>query len=139
MIEKGCVIRKKGELVEVLISSKAQCESCGLCHPASPTGRKVFAYDGLGAKINDTVEVFISPAVQVKISFILYMLPVLFFFLFYLLYSLYLYRFFQNKATELISALCGFSGIYLAFLITRIYQRSVIKNIRDKNYLTKIL
>ncbi len=139
MIEQGYVSKIDGNLAEILIDAKPECSHCEACIYFSSTKRKVIALNNVNAKPHDKVEVYIALPSRIKISFLFYILPVIFFFVFYLIYSFYIYKIFETKPTELISALAGFIGIFFSFITIKIFQKIMNPKLYSRNYIIKVL
>ncbi len=137
MIETGRVVKVDGKIAEVIVLAKPECQNCELCLYVSSNERKVIAVNSVNAKVNDKVRVFVSTASRLKISTLFYILPLFLFFIFYMAYTLYLYKFFENKPSEILSAVAGFLGIFLSFVFVRIYNNIFQKRKKIKNYIIK--
>ena len=77
----GEVISVQGEYAEVLIKKESACSescaSCGMCDMSKV--RKAKVYNECGAKVGETVEVFLESWKTVLLSVITFILPIIFF------------------------------------------------------------
>ncbi len=116
MIEKGKVVSIKGAVVEIEIPTNYNCKDCNACLAVPPSQRIITVNNDHNIKIGDKVKVFIYQN-KIKSGFFLYIFPLLFFFCFMIISMRWL-----KVKNEGISALFGFSGFFIAYLIVKIFS-----------------
>ena len=134
MVEQGKVVSLLDrDIAEVELSSNKNCAQCGCagggCMPVVSGAMVLKAYNGVSAKLGDTVKVIIGGN-KITAGFLLYILPIISFFLCYILAD----KIFHIKS-EPVFALIGFCGIFLTFLIIKLFSTSSDK----KNFVIEIV
>jgi positive regulator of sigma E activity len=117
MGETGVVVGVQGEQALVELEASKECESCGACL-YTETGRMVAPItNSLQAGVGDVVRIAIEPKLVLAAAFIVYMMPIIFFFLGYGL-SLWLGHL-LNQAAETFGLAGG--GLFLvgSFFLVR--------------------
>ncbi len=134
MVEKGIVQSLNGNWVTVQCTENPYCASCKACEAGKGKERILRVKNPGNVEISpgSIVEIYISPFTSVKVSFMVFIMPILFFFLFYFLSGAII-----SGANEKIQILSGFVGIIMAFLLNFIYGR-VFKN-ADMPVISKVL
>ncbi len=134
MVEKGIVQSLNGNWVTVQCTENPYCASCKACEAGKGKERILRVKNPGNVEISpgNIVEIYISPFTSVKVSFMVFIMPILFFFLFYFLSGAII-----SGANEKIQILSGFVGIIMAFLLNFIYGR-VFKN-ADMPVISKVL
>ncbi len=134
MVEKGIVQSLDGNWVTVQCTENPYCASCKACEAGKGKERILRVRNPGNVEISpgSIVEIYISPFTSVKVSFMVFIMPILFFFLFYFLSGAII-----SGANEKIQILSGFVGIIMAFLLNFIYGR-VFKN-ADMPVISKVL
>lgn len=127
MLDKGRVIKVKGDLAEVEFTSSSACVHCGACHPASSGKMTNEAENPIGAGVGDLVEVEISEAVTTLFPLIGFGLPIGFFFL-----GLVLGSFISENA----GIIAGVIFLGIGFLAVRFVDRYIS---RQKKYRSRIV
>lgn len=127
MIDRGRVIKVKGELTEVEFTSSSACVRCGACHPGDAGKMTTIAENPIGAGAGDLVEVEISEAVITLFPLVGFGLPIGFFFL-----GLVLGSFFSENA----GIIAGMIFLGIGFLATRAADRYIS---RQKKYRSRIV
>ncbi len=134
MVEKGIVESLNGEWVTIQCTENPYCASCKACEAGKGSVKilKVKKPGDLKIKPGSIVEIYISPFTSIKVSFMVFIMPILLFLLFYFLSG----EIFTNPG-EKIQILSGFVGIVLAFLLNYIYGK-IFKN-ADMPVISKVL
>jgi positive regulator of sigma E activity len=124
MFEKARVLQRKEDKAIVVFESKEACSHCAsrnICHLAKEGLRQMEVEDEIGTEVGDLVEVSIPNQGIIKRSFLLYILPTIFF-VGGMAFSLF------KRLSELISLGVGFFSLSVAFFIIFLI---------DKNYSRK--
>ena len=123
MVEQGKVVKILKNIAQVEISSNPNCGKCGGCITLSSGKRVLQAYNGVSAKVGDTVNVIVEGS-KIKAGFFLYILPLISFFFF-----LFLGMNIIHIKSEPVLALIGFGGMILTyFIISIFFHAPKIKN-----------
>ena len=83
MIEEGEVIKVEGEKVIISLPASQHCKKCGICVSATDGRRMLEISKDKKVKVGDKVEVSIPEGIVSRISFLLFILPLLVFILGY--------------------------------------------------------
>lgn len=127
MLDQGKVIELKGELALVEFSPSAACSECGACHKAKSGKMATEAYNEVGAKMGEGVEVEVSRAVVTLFPFIAYMVPVLFFFLGIII---------GNILSEILGIILGFVLLIAGIVVARSLSQYIG---RQKRFICRIV
>lgn len=85
MSETGTIVGVQGDRVFVEMEASKECEACGACR-YTKTGRMLATMtNSLGAGVGDTVKIDIEPRLVLVAAFVVYILPIAFFFFGYAL------------------------------------------------------
>jgi len=119
MSESGVVVGLHGDQAFVEMAASKDCEACGACR-YTKTGRMLAPVtNSLNAQIGDIVKIDIEPQLVVVAAFIVYILPITFFFVGYAL-GLWGGRFFGLSAERL-----GITGGLLFLVLSYLTVRRV--------------
>lgn len=78
MIERGFILKNKGNFAEVRIERNSACGSCGKCGMTESQKHVDFYVENtLNAQVNDIVEIDIPEANSAKLAFVGYILPLI--------------------------------------------------------------
>jgi sigma-E factor negative regulatory protein RseC len=117
MGETGVVVGVQGEQALVELEASKECESCGACL-YTETGRMVAPIaNSLKAGVGDVVRISIEPKLVLAAAFIVYMMPIIFFFLGYGV-SMWLGRV-LNQAPETFGMVGGGLFLIASFVLVR--------------------
>ena len=129
MQEEATVVEITDERMAKLEVVKSEaCGSCNLCFEGSSGKRFLFADNSLGAKEGDRVRIEINSAAVAKLSFLVYMIPLI---------GLVFGVFFAHQITdsEGITALGGIVGFMIFSVFIYFYLR---KTKTKESYVTRI-
>ncbi len=77
MIERGTVVARRGDTVDVVVAASASCAGCGRCSAASSDEMLLRdVLDPLGAALGDEVEVVIPSRLRVQAALAIYVVPI---------------------------------------------------------------
>jgi sigma-E factor negative regulatory protein RseC len=143
MDEIGVVVRTEGRFATVSVPKKAGiCEQCtmGTCH-VSEEGSEIDALNKANAKEGQKVRVSIKPYTYVKGSLIVYGIPVLCLMAGAVLGQEFLAGVgpFAGMDPEYVSAISGFSGFILSFIIIKLWSMKAEKRLEFKPVIEEIL
>ena len=77
MRETGVIVSEKNNQVTVQIVKGDKCENCNLCSATGPNQMQIVAFNSLGAKVGDMVEVEVPPGKVIGYSFIIFIIPII--------------------------------------------------------------
>lgn len=77
MRETGIIVSEKDNQVTVQMVKGDKCENCNLCSTTGPNQMQIEAYNSLGAKVGDMVEVEVPPGKVLGYSFIVFIIPII--------------------------------------------------------------
>lgn len=126
MPERGRVVELKNSsaLVEMDYYSEA-CANCGVCTFVKDSGKMVMEVsNSLGAKIGDIVTIELEAKNLILAAFIVYILPLIFFFVGYGIFSLFLKKPFSPEGAGIIGGIVF--TIFAYFLIRKIDRSAKI-------------
>ena len=117
LYEEGIVKESKDGIATIVISNSDQCEECTAkvyCKPGSANERSLTAKDPFGVKIGDKVRVSIKGNQILKVSFLVYGIPLLLI-LAGLFFGMQVFQ--SNK--EILSSLTAFTlvSIYISIIL----------------------
>ncbi len=120
MEEVGRVVEVKENLVKVVIPTKEACQKCGACL-LTALGKEAVAEaeNKAQARVGDMVKVEIKEKTALTAAFILYVIPLIFFFLGYF-FGLYLGKT-TGKTGEGMAILFAFLFLFLSFLLIHLF------------------
>lgn len=128
--EEGTITKVNGDKAWVCTRRSSMCEGCKSSGVCSSLGggeeMEAEAINTIGGKVGDRVLLEISSKSLVKISFIFYMIPVIFL-ISGVIVGMKIGRAYFSKP-ELISLLFGILGCAMAFIIVKIIARRLNKN-----------
>ncbi|MBU1631553.1 MAG: SoxR reducing system RseC family protein, partial [Candidatus Omnitrophica bacterium] len=141
-IETGKVIKIEGNRAVVLLSASEHCDTCPpkfgrrecrICMLDDEGQRTLTVDNDIGAKIGDEVEIFISEGMISKLSFLVFILPIMTFLIGYLiLWAL--------SRSEIVSAIAGGITFVLTFYALFIYEKKLNQIKKDTlPFISKIL
>ena len=135
--EEGIVVRKdSGNTVWVEAVRHSACEGCaskGACQAGSENKMEARAVNSAGADIGDKVVMEVSQSSMVKVSLLLYLVPVVF-----LIFGAFAGERLSVGMTmdpQAVSALCGFGALFIAVVIVVVVGRRAA---RDERYIPKV-
>jgi positive regulator of sigma E activity len=133
MIETGKVIKIEEEKAVVLLSSSEHCNRCKICLFDEKGQRILKIHNTVGAKIEDEVEVFIPDGMISKLSFSVFILPIVTFLIgYWIVWSM--------SGSEMLSAVGGATAFVLTFYSLWIYEKKLNQIKKDTlPYISKIL
>ncbi len=138
---RGVVIGKKDDHVWIRTIKSASCESCtakGTC--SSHGSDKEFEIEALnktGAKRGDKVEIGFNTSSLFKISFLLYIVPIIFLIIGAVTGEQYALS--SGRDQSMFAALFGFSMLIISWLVIKSVGNSISKKDRYKPEVIKIL
>ncbi len=133
MIEIGKVIKIEEEKAVVLLSSSEYCNKCKLCLFDDKGQRTLKIYNNVGAKVGDKVEVSIPEGMISKLSFSIFIFPIIVFLIGYWIV-------WNMSHSEKLSAVGGLIAFVLTFYALWIYERKLSQIKKDAlPYISKIL
>ncbi len=129
MKEEGRVIEiTDGGMAKLEVVRSDACKTCNACFEGSSGERLIFAENSLGAKEGDRVTIELDSAVITKLSFLIYLLPII-----GLLFGVALVS--QISVSEIMRALGGIAGFTVFSLSVFVYLR---KTKPKQSYMTRI-
>ena len=130
MLDQGRVFKVEKGLAWVEFASSSACAQCGACARASSSRMVNEADNPIGAKVGDTVEVEISPAVTTLFPLIAYGLPIGLFFIGMTAGSIF---------SETAAIIAGLVALAAGFFTTKLIDRYVSRQKRFKSKITRVL
>jgi len=118
MIEEGEVTKVEKEKVIISFPASEHCQKCGICWSAANGRRTLEIPRDKKVKVGDKVEVFIPEGVVSRISFLLFILPLLGFILGYVLLK-------KLTSSEVVSGVGAGIGFFLILYGTWLYEKRV--------------
>ncbi len=138
--EEGTIIKVAGDKAWVRTRRSSMCEGCkssGVCNSLGGGGdMETEAVNIIGGKVGDRVLLKISSKSLWKISFVLYMIPVIFLISGAMVGLKIGEKYFPSLEPELCSLLSSILACALSYLIVRIFAKQVREN---KNYMPEIV
>ena len=138
--EEGTIVKVAGAKAWVRTRRSSMCEGCkssGVCNSLSGGGdMETEAVNTIGGKVGDRVLIKIPSKSLWKISFVLYMIPVIFLVTGALVGQTIGEKYFSSIEPELCSLLLSILACALSFLIIRIFARQVRGN---RDYMPEIV
>lgn len=133
MREVGQVVKNKGKLVVVRFSRKSSCDHCGMCaFKPNDSHVDMTLENTLDCNIGDKVEVNISNGTVLKMSLLVYTIPLLVGLLGFLAaYFL--------KLSEIWQFAVFIVSLGLGFLLLRFFDKRYTLSKRGKPYLVRII
>ncbi len=133
MIELGEVIASKGKMVTVRFPRKTACGHCGMCaiKPSDPH-IDMHMENTLGCKTGDKVEVNISNGAVIKMSLLVYVLPLIVGFVGFLI------AYFLG-ASEVWQLVVFVASLAVGFLFLKLFDKRYALSKRGKPYLVRII
>ena len=132
MKEEGRVMEVEGKIAKVGIERKALCDSCRACNMSSDNVMIAEAENVVGAKAGERVEVEIDAPHYLKISFMLYIFPLIGLIFGYII---------GEKITDSESAgICfGIGGLFLTFGLVYLYEKTLRKRGKLKSKISRVI
>ena len=125
MINKGIVQEVDGRNLKILVYKDSACSQCSSCTEGSRfQGEFEFQAED-EVKIGDIISFEIEDKVVLNLAFLVYILPVVFFFMGYIISS-------KLGLTEGFRILCSFIGLFSSFILLFFYDKSKGKQILNK-------
>ncbi|MCK4904752.1 SoxR reducing system RseC family protein [bacterium] len=118
MIEIGKVIKIEENRAVVLLSASEHCDKCRICMLDDEGQRTLTADNDIGAKIGNEVEIFISEGMISKLSFLVFILPIMTFLIGYLIL-------WGISRSEIVSAIAGGITFVLTFYALFVYEKKL--------------
>ena len=110
MYERGTVISKNGEWVNIKIAARGACEKCRACITLNEREMVIMARDEVGVEEGDRVILRVSPGKVVQAALVVYLIPII------LLFAGYFLGFLLQRKIPALGAGEGFP-IAVAFLL----------------------
>ena len=126
----GKVTSIKNGLISVYIEECSDCKGCTACSGSSSKIKTVTFKSNVPLAPGDIISFELPDSVLLKISILIYIVPILFFFAGYIIGN----HFFKSEGVKII---CSFSALFISFIIIYIYDRIKGKDFAPKN-ITKI-
>ncbi|MGB9682082.1 MAG: SoxR reducing system RseC family protein [bacterium] len=117
-VSNGKVVRKDGDMVDILVARSERCKSCGLCFSMGNDKILIRVKTDSPVEIGEEVRIFTEDRYVILSAFILYIVPVIALILGYFLGSI-----FSNK--EPFKIVSGFLFMGLAFIFNRFIDKRV--------------
>lgn len=133
MTEIGEVIKIEEDKAIILLGTSEYCNKCKVCFFDEKGQRTLKIYNGVGAKIGDEVEVFIPEGMISKMSFSIFILPIIVFFIgYWIVWSM--------SKSEKLGAIGGLIAFVLTFYSLWLYERKLSQIKKDTfPYIAKVL
>jgi sigma-E factor negative regulatory protein RseC len=133
MFEIGKVIKIEEEKAVVILNSSEQCSKCKICLFDDKGQRTLKVDNEVNAAVGDNVEIFIPEGMISKLSFLIFILPIMTFLIGYLIvWSL--------SRSEVLSAVAGAITFVLTFYALFIYEKKLNQIKKEAlPYISKIL
>lgn len=141
MEEVGIVTKVEGRFARVLVAKKGSvCDSCamGTCS-VSAHGSEMNALNLANAKEGQRVKVTLKAYTYLKGSVIVYGIPALCLILGAVVGKELSQKYFPSSDADIISAIFGFSGLALSFLMVRLWGSRAEKKLEYKPVIEEIL
>ena len=126
-IQEGVVVKNEGNYSRLHVAMHSSCDDCGACQ--SPE-LEILAYNGPNAKVGQTVKFIMNNNNMLKISFILFFLPLVSIFIG--AYLGYLLSPFLHINADLLMLLGG--GLFLLLSILHIIFQEKIYSLKPGNF-----
>jgi len=117
-VSNGKVIRKEGEMVDILVARSERCKSCGLCFAMGNDKILIRAKTDKPLEIGEEVRIFTEDRYVMLSALILYILPVIALILGYFFGGI----FSSKESWKIVS---GFSFMGLTFIFNRFIDKRV--------------
>lgn len=139
--EEGTVVSVQGETAKVLMRRSRMCEGCGsCCVKVDEDGMLADAVNRAGAKPGDRVLVDLPESLSIRAAFILYGVPLLFFFAGLGLGALLSLAALGGKFSVPLSVASGFALLVLSYiLLSRVYRAGSHAADRYRPVIVKVL
>lgn len=118
MFEIGKVIKTEEQKATVILGSSEYCEKCKICLFDEKGQRTLKVDNNIGAKIDDSVEVFIPEGMISKLSFSVFIFPIMTFLLGYWIAWVL-------SKSECLSIITGGIVFILAFYALWLYEKKL--------------
>jgi len=130
ILDQGTVIKIENNMALVKFTPSSECAKCGACSLAVSGEMVLEAENEMGAEEGDRVEVEISSAARVLFPFVVFGIPILFFFLGLSLGSM---------ISEAFGIIMGILFLILGFLSVRIINIFMARQKKFRSRIVKIL
>lgn len=123
-------------------SSCSKCSSKSACEALGGSGGKTMetrAINEVGATVGDTVKFAIDSVVFLKSSFLIYIVPLVVMIIGGILGEGYAEKNLQEWDSDLVAAIAGLFSLVIAFLLIKLWSKSVEKKAKYQPQVTAIL
>lgn len=135
--EKGIITRTEGDIAWVKVRRSSMCESCNsknICNTLSDGNTmEAEVYNPVNARVDDRVEFMISTSSLLKITTLLYIVPVIFL----LIGAISGYNHFSPP--EFYALILGLSGFFLSYFIIRFISQRMVRKRKFTPEIIRIL
>ncbi|MFZ0389989.1 MAG: SoxR reducing system RseC family protein [Calditrichia bacterium] len=126
MLEKGMVVAKKGDQIEIRMQPAASCEACNACFIDKSKMQVLHIEQNTAVEPGDVVEVEVSPGFAVQSAFLLFFLPLVMLVTGYFLFTNWL--FIPGVAALYRGIIGAISGLFITYLLVHFYDRHLRKS-----------
>ena len=123
IVEQGIVISSENGSAVISLSGQDKCEACSakiICKPSDGEKRTVRAFDPFNTIPGDFVRISIKGSILLKLSILLYGLPLIIFLVGIMLFVI---LFNESSSKELLSFLTGILLLFFYYLILYFYKK----------------
>jgi sigma-E factor negative regulatory protein RseC len=139
MEEIGVVKSTSGVLAIVSVERKSACEQCSAGCRITAAGAELEAINWAKAIEGQKVRVVLRPYSYIKGSMVVYGLPALALILGAVAGKEFFSSFFSSLDPDIVSAIFGFGGFILAFIVVKIWSARIEKETAYKPVIEEIL